>query len=482
MSYTSLFLLPQNTLDAEYEIDWIYIGDGSYAANSLIDNSGNGNHYRIFGSTPTTGLYGNGLSRDGINDYERSELVLSSIPDVWHIRESRPVGSASLAQNQTIFNYGVNTGAYLWIYRESSTDTLRIGYFTTVATSIAFSNYFTGFSSSRIDVDVTVDWVNRLVTAYRNGVQFGQTSIAGAVKPSSGSFAYYGAYQGTAHFSRSTVDERREYSRAPSLAEVNALYTNRAAPFVATGETAYGIIESVEGIDSADADIQATRAPLQDGQTYIDSLFDSREVVVRGSIMVPKNLDTIYARRKIILDALNPKYGNGTLDFFYGANTINHRVLQNVVVEKVQFPNKPFQNPFQEFQITFRANDPYFYEPLTDTHGIQILSGESRTFTVGGEQDTPVAIRIYGAATNPSATNSTAGETIALTYSLAGGSYIDIDTRFGSKTIKLNGATSLIGNLNIGSSFWNLRVGSNTVSYTGGGYVILLWRERYIGV
>jgi hypothetical protein len=47
------------------EIDWIYIGDGTYSSR-LLDASGNGNHGTVFGATPTAD---GRLSFDGVNDY-----------------------------------------------------------------------------------------------------------------------------------------------------------------------------------------------------------------------------------------------------------------------------------------------------------------------------------------------------------------------------------------------------------------------------
>lgn len=259
------------------DIDWYYLGDGSYAANSLLDNSGNGNHYRIFGSTPIAGISGNGLSRDGTNDYERSELVKASIPDVWYLREVRPSGSTSLAQNQTMFNYGANTGAYLWVYREASTDTLRVAFFNTADTSVAFASFFTGFSATRIDIDVVVDWINRIVKVYRNGVFFGQATLTNAVKPSIGGYAYWGAYQGTAHFSRSTADERREYSMDVGAARIASLFafpsSYQALPEypLQSGYSNMG----PEGVlrSSSDSGIDAVRRRWTAVPTYIDAQY-----------------------------------------------------------------------------------------------------------------------------------------------------------------------------------------------------------------
>lgn len=259
------------------ELDWVYIGDGSYAANSLLDNSGNGKHYRIFGSTPISGVSGNGLSRDGINDFERSELVLAIIQDVWHLREVRPSGSTSLAQNQTMFNYGANTGAYLWIYREASTDTLRVAFFNTADTSVAFASFFTGFSATRIDIDVLVDWVNRIVKVYRNGVLFGQTTLTNALKPSAGGYAYWGAYQGTAHFSRSTVDERREYSVDVGGSRISSLFTSPSSYQTLPEfplQSGYSNM-GPEGVirSSSDSGVDAVRRRWTAVPTYIDAQY-----------------------------------------------------------------------------------------------------------------------------------------------------------------------------------------------------------------
>jgi len=225
---TGIRLDPGSTSGDQFDIDFIYIGTGLYTT-PLADNSGNGNNATIYGPTPVTGISGKALAFDGVNDRLRT-AVLASIPDVWHFRFVFPNGFAqSATARQTLINYRpqLGTAGHLWLVRNPSADSLFFGYSNgsiSLETGIA-TNIFTGFSSTRIDIDITIDWVAGTVTTYRNGVLFGSAvSLTTPAKPLSGSNLYIGSYQGSLHFLAGTIDEPRIYNRALSASETLSLY------------------------------------------------------------------------------------------------------------------------------------------------------------------------------------------------------------------------------------------------------------------
>lgn len=459
-----------------YSFALVYIGADVF--NSVIpDTSSNKANYTPYGVLHNTYLF-----LDGSNDYLKSSAVVAAIPDYCHFHIEKPSGYSG-SGSQTLFNYRTTstTDGFITAYR--STLDLIIGYCTgDSSATITFTDYFSGYSATKIVINIAIDWTNYTVKAFRNGAQFGTTqNLTTPVKPLAGAYCYIGAYQGASNFDAGYIDNIVFFSAEKTAAMVNCIYENNTIPFLSTGETTYGIIESLDGIDQPFANVQTTSAPNQDGTTYIDTLLSDREIVITGSITAPTNLDTIYAQRKIILDVLNPKYGNGNLSFYYGRDTIYQRELQNVNVVSVKFANRVFPEPFQKFQITLDAHNPYFYEPEYDTKAYCILSGGSATIHIDGENDVYPSYRIYASSTNPTITNSATGESFAMTYALSSG-YIDVTTDFGGKTVIKNDNTNLIGDVDLGSEFVNLIVGDNVITFSGGGYVIVYYRNRYIGV
>lgn len=225
----SIYVGDNNTVAGDiFEIDWIYVGDGSYTT-PLYDNSGGGLDLNVYGSTPVAGLSGNGLSRDAINDYERSISVLSIVPDVWHYHESFPFGNAQTAGYQVFGNYKPisSTVGFFDFGRQLTSDNLTFRYCNGSAlTTITFSGFFTGFTTLSISIDIDFNWITGAVTVYRNGTQFDATQyMTTPVKPTAGSYLYFGSYQGTVYFMAGICDERRLYNRALSASEVADLFT-----------------------------------------------------------------------------------------------------------------------------------------------------------------------------------------------------------------------------------------------------------------
>jgi hypothetical protein len=211
-----------------FDIDWAYAGTGAYTS-TLADLSGNGNTLNIFGSTPIAGSSGTVLSRDGINDYERTTNVLASVPDVWHYHEEFPNGHAQTADYQAFMNYKIasTTLGYFVVYHKASSDNIYLNYCNgSTAGTIDMASFFTGFSSTRIVIDIIINWLTGVILIYRNGSYFGTATMTTPVKPTAGSYLYFGSYQGTSYPCAGVCDRRRLYSRALSANEILNLYNN----------------------------------------------------------------------------------------------------------------------------------------------------------------------------------------------------------------------------------------------------------------
>jgi hypothetical protein len=140
----------------------------------------------------------------------------------------------------------------------------------------------------------------------------------------------------------------------------------------ATGKIKYGIT-SLTGFDSAPINRFTQKSPYQDGDTHIDSLMDERIITVEGALYTPKNLTTIMADRRTLSQKLNPKLGTYTLLYEYdgGSKTCYATLSQSPI-----FANKEATEPFQKFQVTFVANDPWLYGAPTTVS----VSGMSNTW------------------------------------------------------------------------------------------------------
>jgi hypothetical protein len=120
-------------------------------------------------------------------------------------------------------------------------------------------------------------------------------------------------------------------------------------------------IESVDGLSEPGIVWQEQKAPYQDGATYIDNLFDVREIVVEGSI-VASTLSAINTAKDTMIRALNPKNGQAWLQ--YDADGVSKRIM---AVGSVVFGNKDYQESFQKFQVTFRCGDPLWQDLTADS-------------------------------------------------------------------------------------------------------------------
>lgn len=235
MAYTSLFLLPQNTSDAEYEIDWIYIGDGSYAANSLLDNSGNGNHGQIFGATPTAGVCGNALILDGTNDYIVSvSNILTNTSwsfSTWINSTGAPT------DNRIILGIGAAGAGRISIRREASSTTLAL--ITHAGGSTRTTNVPSFFADGVwIHLGVVITWATGAYVVYKNGAVFASGTLTGGAADTPVPALLYLGNQSTltsTNFFPGTIDEPRIYNRALSAAEVRDLY-NRVTSYQALPE------------------------------------------------------------------------------------------------------------------------------------------------------------------------------------------------------------------------------------------------------
>jgi len=242
------------------------------------------------------------------------------------------------------------------------------------------------------------------------------------------------------------------------------------------------ILNKFSGFSEMPAIHQMSKAPYQDGKTYIDTLLDPRlmtlEILIKGD-----DRQEVFNRRLTVTKQFNSKLGVGKLIWEQEDGT---QYYIDCVPYPPIFPHGKAQNKwYQVVILQFIAPNPFWYDP---TQIQQIMVGFSGGFsfpfsfpinfgTVGtqieaintGNVDTPVMIYLYGEVVDPVITNITTGEAITIVKTVNDGDILIINTGFGEK-----GALILSGGEYINafeyvdpeSIFWKLKPGVNTFKYT----------------
>lgn len=286
-------------------------------------------------------------------------------------------------------------------------------------------------------------------------------------------------------------------------------FTNGNGAVVTFSDTPYAIT-SLAGIDSPALTVQETTAPYQDGATFIDALFQPRDIVIEGAIAsAPGDAVDIATARRAIQVALTPKAGIGTLTYTWDGGTWE---IDALPLSSPVFPNRVSTDPYQTFQVTFHCPDPYWRDTSDtstlvaysgggieipaggieiDGSGIHIdewggIDGQTLAITIAGDVDSPVEIVFRGPAENPKMTNVTTGEFIGLTHTLTAGQSVTINTAFGEKTCELDDGSNAMQYLDLDSTFFQLQPGLNSILFNedsndAGSTATVAYRNRYIG-
>jgi hypothetical protein len=220
LNVTKIYIQQISVTEGDFfEVDWIYIGDGTYSSR-LLDASGNGNHGTVFGATPTAD---GGLSFDGVNDY--LQLASAAMPAIFCI--SMILNNAILAQEQHLYIHGGFGASNQFSFRRlNNTNDLRITYDSggSAAGINVGSGFFAGLDNTNIWLAMIVNFATNTVLTYRNGVLFATTTLTNSVRPTT-TVRYIGSTSATGWY-KGTIRDPRIYNRALTAAEIEALATN----------------------------------------------------------------------------------------------------------------------------------------------------------------------------------------------------------------------------------------------------------------
>ena len=235
-----------------------------------------------------------------------------------------------------------------------------------------------------------------------------------------------------------------------------------------------------DGFEQGQVDIQSSKAPYQDGETYIDNLF-AKKIITLEIALFGDSQQEVLDRRLIVSQRFNSRLGMGTL-VFQQVEGLTYQI--DVITKSITF-GKVTSKYHNVAIIELVAPNPFWYD---STQVESIMVGFSGGFsfpfsfpfnlgTVGsqveavnsGNIETPVMIYLYGEVVDPVITNATTDEAITIVETVEDGEILIINTAFGEKAAMILTGGEYVNAfeyIDPDSTFWKLNPGSNTLNYT----------------
>ena len=289
------------------------------------------------------------------------------------------------------------------------------------------------------------------------------------------------------------------------------VFENSRGEEIELTNTAPYLLTSLEGAGGVDTDTQTQKAAYQDGETYIDTLMDMREIVLEFAILGDTK-EEVFQRRREISRIFNPKLGKGKLKY---QTPYEDKVIDATVEVPPQFPpqDRNRGNKFQKSTITLRCPSP-FWEDIKETgeplgfieggltfplmlnpdvqeHTLFGRRGFTALIENKGDVPAPVEIIFSGPAENPKIINKTTGEFIQINEDLTSEEKLVINTAFGNKRAEIEDNNGERQNafhyLDLESTFWQLQPGGNEVDFESDisreeASALISFRNRYVGI
>lgn len=264
-------------------------------------------------------------------------------------------------------------------------------------------------------------------------------------------------------------------------------------------------LETINGLGDVQADIQTQKAAYQHGVTFLDALLQQRYMDINFKIR-GSNYNEIKDLRRELTRITNPVLGLGTLIYKSG-DTV--REIKAVSESLPIFPsgNQNRGGGWQKSQMSFVCPDPYFTGGSDEIERYKLedfvgnfrfsfhfpvrfaTRGDLKEIINDGDVSTPVKIEFRGPVTNPVIKNNTTGEFIKVDRVIPENYKLIIDTTSGSKSVEIVAPDGIreqaMHYLDLGSRFFELQVGSNTLSFItdeGNPEVYVEFRKRYSAV
>lgn len=240
------------------------------------------------------------------------------------------------------------------------------------------------------------------------------------------------------------------------------------------------LLTNFSGFEQPQSDIQLSKAPYQDGRSFIDDRFSEKYITLEFAIMGETQQD-VFDRRLTVNQKFNTRLGIGYLKLEQVAGSTYYI---DVITKSIKFAGSANQK-HNICVIELIAPNPFWYDPNILTSYLVGFSGGfsfPMSFpinfgTVGtqininntGNVDTPLLITFSGEIVDPIITNNTTGEALTIVKTIADGDTLVINTAFGSKSVRiLSGGvyTNAFEYVDPDSVFFQLVPGINSISYS----------------
>lgn len=263
-------------------------------------------------------------------------------------------------------------------------------------------------------------------------------------------------------------------------------------------------LKNWDGFEKAPVVHQMTKAPYQDGETLIDTVFESRQLNLEWTILADNEFQ-LEERRRIVTRIFNPKLGPGKIEWIQADGSTTF--LIDCVPQDIIMPaGKARGITFQEVLLPFIAPKPFWYTPIqAEEYLVGFDGGLSFPFsfpinfgTVGttiniinsGNVDTPIQIYFSGEVEDPIIKNETTGKELSIVKTINDGDILIINTKFGARSVQILSEGNYINAFEYvdpGSLFWKLIPGENIVTYTATSEGVnakckILYYNHYSGV
>lgn len=285
------------------------------------------------------------------------------------------------------------------------------------------------------------------------------------------------------------------------------IYTNERGESVEFSHASVYHTNEVSGLSDIRNAIYSTSSMGQDGDTFLGSRIQSRDIEIVGNI-ARKNKDEAVALRRNLNHVLNPQIG-ATLTYEYGDF---RRVIECRVDNAPVFPSKAAV--FKEYTVQLVCHNPFWHDEAESKEDIASWIGglefeleipmdtgmemgwrePSLIINVFNSGDVKSGVRIdfraIGTVVNPSLLNIETGEFIKVNYTLEAGDVLSVSTYYGKKEVILKTGLDTVDAfryLDVDSSYIQLEVGDNLFRCDAQGNVeglevSIYHNNQYLGV
>lgn len=264
------------------------------------------------------------------------------------------------------------------------------------------------------------------------------------------------------------------------------------------------LLQTLDGIGGAEADIIVETSPFQEGATDINAFYRPRNITGTGMI-IASSLSDLNTYKRLISSICNPKllstitYTNGTVTKeITGRAEYSPKWGTDKSERRQDFffsflCADPMWRDIDNTQVVLAIEEPMFIFPLlSDPTFMFGDTGTNRaTLTNVGDIATPMNITFIGPATNPKLLNETTGDFVQVTVTLLSGEKLIIDTTPKAESVTFvdtfGEETDKISYIDLSSNFPLLEVGENEISFEcdsgiDTATVSILYKNRYNGI